>query len=172
MAVKQNASNNVEGLWGVGVRRESEEGCTQEERLTLTPHVERLAGTVPYSRTGVEPHLMSQNSRRWNRATIGNTQEARWKGAHKKRYQPVMVRHVPAGTDRSKWQHNRGRGLVSPFHCEHAASGSCQVRHSSGQSFLRNSPPSCTGLDLEEEDVWWQSRGRTTSTLIKNLYVL
>lgn len=70
-----------------------------------------------------------------------------------------MVMHVPAGTDGRKWQDNRGRGLVCsalsdlPFHCEHAALGSCQVRHSSGQSFLRNSPPSCTGLDLEEEDV-------------------
>lgn len=70
-----------------------------------------------------------------------------------------MVMHVPAGTDRRKWQHNGGRGLIcnaladSPFHCEHAALGSYQVRHSLGQSFLRNSPPSCTGLDLEEEDV-------------------
>lgn len=38
----------------------------------------------------------------------------------------------------------------SPFHCAHAAWDSYRERCSSGPSSQRNSPPSCTGLDLEE----------------------
>lgn len=38
----------------------------------------------------------------------------------------------------------------SPFHCVHVAWDSYLEKRSSGRSFLHNSHPSCTGLDLEE----------------------
>lgn len=39
----------------------------------------------------------------------------------------------------------------SPSHCVHAAWGSYLETRSSDLSFLHNSPPNCTGLDLEEK---------------------
>lgn len=45
--------------------------------------------------------------------------------------------------------------LDSPCHCERAALGSCLEKRSLGQSCLHNSPPSCTGLDLQAEDADW-----------------
>lgn len=60
--------------------------------------------------------------------------------------------------------------LDSPCHCERAALGSCLEKRSLGRSFLHNSPPSCTGLDLEAEDVDWLRFTLKRSGLLKRTH--